>query len=394
MRSIKAILAVALCPLVMQAVTCPSGYSYYYPITVGTSSISSTLLNIPIVISTTQAKWAVSGSGGRVQNTATCCASSLTAPADLVFGSSTGSLYNWDVETYTSTSGAINVWVQVPSVTSSGATLYAFAGDSSVSTYQGNASSTYDTNYSAVYHFPNGSSLDLHDSTSNALTGAANGMVSAATGNIDGAATASNSVSGSVAANWLNVSSTFNFTAMSVEAWVKPSFAYNVNTSSFYPVIAGNLNNAGSSGWNLYYQGGPEEWTFGVGLSGGFKLETFPVTSNTGFQNTWNFIVGTLTTGDVVSLCVNGSCNSASAGSGTPTAGPNAEIFSDSAFTGDSQGWSGGIDEVKISKTNRSSDWISEEYLNQEPSSTLVSVGSESACSGSSPTQPGQVIRQ
>ena len=44
----------------------------------------------------------------------------------------------------------------------------------------------------------------------------------------------------------------------------------------------------------------------------------------------------------------------------------------------------GSLDEIRVSKTVRSANWLTTEYNNQKPSSTFLTVGSEVASSGGS----------
>ena len=80
-------------------------------------------------------------------------------------------LLNWEIAAYSASTGQIEIWVQIPTLSSSAnTTIYMWYNNSSVSTYQCTATSTWDSNYEAVYHFGTSSSLSLHDSTSNGYT--------------------------------------------------------------------------------------------------------------------------------------------------------------------------------------------------------------------------------
>ena len=61
-----------------------------------------------------------------------------------------------------------------------------YYGNSSVTSSQANPTGVWDSKYKGVWHFPNGTSLTVSDSTSNANSTTNNG-VSATTGQIDGA---------------------------------------------------------------------------------------------------------------------------------------------------------------------------------------------------------------
>jgi hypothetical protein len=97
---------------------------------------------------------------------------SITVPADFIVASdacATKIPFEW--ETYGASTGVVNLWAQAPSLSSSSNTvLYLCWGASGVTTFQGNVSGTWDPNFLAVYHLPNGSTLSGTDSTSNANT--------------------------------------------------------------------------------------------------------------------------------------------------------------------------------------------------------------------------------
>jgi hypothetical protein len=149
-----------------------AGYSYDYTITVSSGTVSAPLTNYPMLISGTYALMAVTGSGGKVQHTTTCCGAGLTVPADLIFSStactSPTALSGWDWVSYSQTTGAVNVYVRIGTLNSASNTvIHACVGNSAVTTYQTTYTSTYDSTFAADWHL-NESSGTQHDSTFNA----------------------------------------------------------------------------------------------------------------------------------------------------------------------------------------------------------------------------------
>ena len=92
--------------------------------------------------------------GGRIQNLTTA-PNGNQEPADLVFGSnvSCSSPFNYETENYTSSTGAITDWVNVPSL-SAGTVIYACYGNSGITSDHSNPSNTWNSNYNAIYHLP------------------------------------------------------------------------------------------------------------------------------------------------------------------------------------------------------------------------------------------------
>ena len=111
-------------------------------------------------------------------------------PADFTLGtnSACASPYKFDIESWDQTNGTIYVWVLInPLPHAADVTLYACYGDSATTTYQGGtAGQAWNSDYTHVLHFGNGSSLLVSDSTSNGNDGTNHGAT-AAGGQIGGA---------------------------------------------------------------------------------------------------------------------------------------------------------------------------------------------------------------
>jgi hypothetical protein len=101
------------------------------------------------------------------------------------------SLLNWEFETWAPATGAVNVWVNVPSL-SNGTAIYAWYGKPAVTTLQTTPTAAWNSNFMAVYHLkenPAGTAPQLNDSTSNGNSATMNGTVLASQqqpGEIDG----------------------------------------------------------------------------------------------------------------------------------------------------------------------------------------------------------------
>ena len=121
---------------------------------------------------------------------------------------SCSSTLGFETESYTSSTGAIVDWVDVPSE-SAGTVIYACYDNAAVSTDQSNATATWNGNYAAVYHLNEANlsstaATPIYDSTAHALTLTAgdtnsnesNGyLISTSSGEIDGAADSTRSTS-------------------------------------------------------------------------------------------------------------------------------------------------------------------------------------------------------
>lgn len=173
-------------------IPCWGGFGFSRTITVDHTKVPNTdQANFPFVISGTFAELATVSNGGKIQHTTTQTGggASITVPADYVVTSDSGctTKLNWEFETYNSTTGAVNIWVKAPSLSHTTDTvLHECFGDASTTTWQGNVNGTWDSNFKGVWHWPDGTTLTLKDSTSNANDGTNVGPAIAGAGVIDG----------------------------------------------------------------------------------------------------------------------------------------------------------------------------------------------------------------
>ncbi len=161
-----------------------NGYTCYHSLTVDHTKVGSgTQANFPVMVAGTfdgtggLPDLRVTGSGGKIQHTTTETGGpGITVPADAVFTSDSGcsTLLKWEWKTYSSTTGAavafVNAGTGASQVNGTGDSAFFLCyGKSSISTWQGDVAGSWNTGYISVHHLGNGTTLDLHDSTGNAL---------------------------------------------------------------------------------------------------------------------------------------------------------------------------------------------------------------------------------
>ena len=345
-----------------------SGYSYYRTITVtSTPSVASgTNANFPMEVSSTFSSWESSSTGGRIQNLCTAATDNVQEPCDLVFATSSAncgtSNLNFETEAYTSSTGALVDWVQIPSE-SAGTSIVACYGNASVSTDQSHPSSTWDANYTGVYHEGGGGTsthINLKDSTANAndLTDTFSNSTEG-TGQIDGGSTVM-----SVATPRLPgaTQGTYNIasSSMTVSTW------FNYTDSGSYDALVGTRN-AGTACKTLQFA------ISGSKLLGDFYTNGVNGNANVA-SNTWHYGVFTYnTSGGVSTLYLDGVQDASASGNCEMSASTNI-VYVGATFNGD---MNGSMDETRISDTNRSPSRILTEYNNQKSPSTFYSVGAE-----------------
>lgn len=368
-----------------------NGYSHYRTITFDhTMDGSSNSSNFPALISGTYSYLATAANGGEVQNTSASDDGipGDLIPDDLIFTSDPGcsSLLNWEIESYNASTGAINAWVKVPTLSASTNTvIYMCYDNSSISSFQGGATgAAWDSNYKGIWHFPNGTTLGANDSTSNGNNGTVSNAI-AVTSEIDGGANF-NGTNAEVTTSYTQNSAT----AYSIEAWMNTastnvSVAVQDRGSGAGRSLTLGLDGAGGCGGGGCGSSSPT----GKPLFGDDSNDIFIGVEGTSALNgnTWHYLVGTWSASSGTSIATSqftlyidgakvGSPSAITIGSDTsPLTGLGGTVF------GYHQAWNsyydGVLDEVRISTIVRSEDWITASYNNQVSTSTFYTVGAQ-----------------
>lgn len=289
---------------------------------------------------------------------------------DILFTSSDGTTkLNHERERYTSGTGNLVTWVQVPSLSSIAATdIYLYYGNSSSSDQQ-NAAGVWDSNFKGVWHLKesgNGTAGEFKDGTSNVNNGQGGGgtpsqvPTQTSSGKVDYA----NTFDGT--SDYINIPYAVSLAItgdITVGAWV-------------------NLTSTASSWCYLGYHSSKYEFGFYNDAKPRFKPRNnsgtyFEVAASTAITTgSWHYIVGVLNGANVI-LYVDGALvTSRSDFTGSLAEGGTSKNL---VFGGTSTGkWlTGTIDEFHVSSSARSTGWIVTEYNNQNSPSTFYSVGPE-----------------
>ena len=311
------------------------------------------------------------GNGGDIQNTVNQSGGSYTStiPADLIFTSDAACstpLAGWEFESYNSATGAVNVWINIGTLSHSNTSvIYMCYGNAAVTTQQMTTTATWDANYKVVYHLPNGSSLNANDSSINAVNGTNLGC-SAGTGQIDGALSCDGGNGHQVnTANNPYSSATFSSNGLTLSAWVNPGGTPGVPSSQIVSLEGAYVIDVNSS----------SKLGFEINGSGSDIISSGSVPNST-----WTYIVGTADSLGNLKMYINGSPDN----TGSQTYYNLDSLTRPYAIGGHSvlanYNFFGIIDETRISNTVRSADQILAEYNNQSSPNTFYTVG---------PTQTG-----
>lgn len=140
-----------------------AGYDYYKPIVINGGLVQGTNTNFPVLISYTDTDLI-----GKVQ----------ADGDDIVFATSAASttILNHQLESFNSATGLLRVWVQVPTVSTAGQTIFMFYGNSSATSQS--TSSVWDNNYQLVMHMDNlSNSSQISQTITNNGTSTATGLI-------------------------------------------------------------------------------------------------------------------------------------------------------------------------------------------------------------------------
>lgn len=284
----------------------------------------------------------------------------MTNANDILFTSSDGTTkLAHEIENYTSGTGALVAWVQIPSLSSTANTvIYMYYGNS-VATSQQNITGTWNTNFKGVYHL----NSVFTDATSNANNGTNSGTTSG-TGKISGAR-----VFSKAGPNYISIPGLMGSPAnATLSAWADLNTrdvtgSHIVNIGDYLSinaddVIDGYLGAYYNAGWGLT-KSSPKINAAGSG---------------------WHYFVFTFNdAGNAQTLYMDG----VQVGSGTYTGSINYSTQGTNTFIGKhgngsvNYDFDGTIDEVRIANAVRSAGWILTEYNNQNSPSTFYSLATQ-----------------
>lgn len=340
-----------------------SDWSYSKKITIDHTKIDAALTNFPVLISNTSSDFA---------------SHARSDGYDFRFLDATNETECYfEIEDYDSETGTLIAWVNVTSLSSIADTvLYCYYGNSSADV-DPSSTSTWDSNYCAVYHMSDSTTTDkLTDSTVNEYDSIAKNSDPAyeQTGAIHHAINYDQNDGHEIPA----IISTAQLDAgYSLEAWA------NFDAMAISPAmicldrdsrIFLNLRNV--DGYHACFQtidADNTAWDFLYGT------EVVPTTEWRSFTATYD--------GTNKYLYTNGSDEQTSVWG--PTYDNNAKNTIGNVAVYD-QGAQGYVDEVRISSIGRSANWISTTYATQSSPSTFADYGSEESPENYPPTQSGE----
>jgi hypothetical protein len=324
-------------------------------ITINHTNVASSLTNFVVLIS--------------IVSDSNLAASVQSDGDDIVFTDSDDVRLDHEIELYEGSTGRLIAWVRVPTVSSIEDTIiYMYYGNADCSN-QENPENVWDSDYVMVQHLEETSGTH-YDSTSYHNDGVPQaGLNQDAVGRIDGS---DQFDGGSDRRIELGTDNSLNLIAdLAIEAWIYP---VGWGESNWGRIVCRRASSP-SRGYEflLDNDGGENRlWFSAMGLP---EYDSFSELNSISL-NTWQHVVVTRAASDgAVKFYINGAASGTGSMLSIPSA-PDVETYigirSDML-----REFNGIIDEVRISDTVRSADWISTEYNNQNSPDTFYSVGPE-----------------
>lgn len=345
----------------------PNGFTAFKTITIDPTQVvgGSDLTNFPMLFSGTFAYLASTGSGGDV-----------TDPQgdDIVFTSDSGCTTNlkFEQESWTSSTGAVNYWVRIPTLsTSSSTVIFVCYGKAAITTFQGDPENVWDSNYKAVYHMkedPTGGAPQMLDSTANNNDLTANsGPTADSASQINGGLSFDGTASASVTQN----ASINGHSTITIQVWINPT---TYGTGNFGRIV--DKTQSSSSGFFFTLTATGENLRFNRVGAGGGQWDTDASSITLGIWASIALTYDYSDNGNDPIFYKNGTVLGHTEFSTPTTTTPNDSA--NDLFIGDksdaTRGFNGDMDELRFSDIIRSTDWIVTEHNNQSSAGTFYTV--------------------
>ena len=347
------------------------GYTYQRTLTVNASQVSTGTLNyqsFPVLISTNEVTLSTTtGSGGH-----------LSTGYDLIISSDSNCQFpvNFDTETVQNVGvSTMNVWAKLDFSSSTNRTYYITYGNSSITSYQGISTATWDSSLAAVFHLGGPATVNPHDSTINGNNSSNSGVFISTTGKIDGGGSSRPS---SVVLGGLSIAATSginNLANFTYSFWFNPANCINFRADSEQELM--------SMGGGVSFEMLNDCTLLPIVLTNASFREV--QTNDVLPTNAWSYIVGIFSNStNLWHVFINGveaTYSSTSTGSGTTTNMADPSVIGAQAFNQFGGIIYGNLDEVRVANVVRSADWIKTEYRNQSSPQTFLTIGPEIAAS-------------
>ncbi|MEF3691687.1 MAG: DUF2341 domain-containing protein [Candidatus Moraniibacteriota bacterium] len=325
-----------------------SDWNYRRAITINAAQIPGDLNNFPMLVSFTDTN---------LTNKA------QTDGDDIIFIESNGNRLNHEIEKYDSTTGELVAWVNIPQLDGDNdSIIYMYYGNQTVDNQQ-RPEDVWDENFIAVHHFNESSTALSSDSTRNNKNGTKSGFEGDELTSGGKVGPAYN-LDGSNDYIYIPEMRASDYDEITMSVWFKS----DVDNHDEEMLIWGQGHPGSGTNWAaMFHRADTNQYVWYVPNTG--WADTEPENLN------WNYSTMKLSSNNQWEFGFNGN----SIGTYNDIANHQHRDISNYVVAGNGA-WGyldGLIDEVRISKTPRSNNWITTEYNNQNSPSTFISLGQE-----------------
>jgi len=340
-----------------------ASWNYRKKITIDNAKVSGSenLTNFPVLINITDIDWKDASNGGHVAQ---------SDGGDILFTASDGTTkLDHEIESYASSTGALIVWVEVPTLDYDDDTeIYIYYGNDSGGLDESNTNGTWNSDYVGVWHLIEdqegiGNTNLYQDSTSNNYDGDDNVSDTGKAGQIS----SGQKFDGSDDA--INIPEDIIQTSGSLSIWFKPNTIDTSNQTDkiSYIVTMGDW----SHGNRFYFMQDDVDIEIRMGSSGqvdtGFDVEV----------DTWYYLTITWDGSDWT-FYANGNEEATDSYSGLTGTCNYIDVGQFSSCDGSGKNFvDGNLDELRTYNQVLSQEYIETQYNNQNSPGTFYSIGAE-----------------
>ena len=277
--------------------------------------------------------------------------------ADLAFTSEDGSqLYSHEIESWDE-SGTSFIWVRIPALTAQ-TKLRVWWGKSgeSAATLAARAA-TWSSGFGGVWHLNQSLGFQI-DSSPNALSGTSTALSDAVTSVIPKAVT----LNGTSSIVTIPNASALNPALISVEAWLKTT------SSGICSILSKDYSGGNNRVWQFRVNAGKVEFIPFNATTNATAISAMNVN-----DGQFHHVCGTWD-GSTVRVYLDGILSGTTAFAGSLRTGQTNAAYIGRMQTATANYFPGTLDEVRLSQSARSANWIKASYDNQKPASTFLTA--------------------
>jgi cysteine-rich repeat protein len=369
-----------------------AAYTYRRSITIdrtriGNTGAPTTLSNYPLLISVTSTSLRTVANGGRVQH-ASGYDIAFTGADTTTCGGPATCTFAYEIERYNAVTGEVIAWIRIPALrtvsSSSDTIIFVQYGDNTITSPTQNVNGTWETNFRGVWHMnqsPAGAAPQMTDSTSTAAHATANnGPTAAATARVGAGVTLDGTndyfdFTTNAAFSWTS-SDTFTYSGWFRTSDSNGPITSSRNSGNGNPVLSVHVGFDGGTSNPGHLMALVRDDSNGAGYA--------EVIGGTCDDNNWHMFTITRT-GGTLQLYMDGVSQGSNTGAGAAAAittntrnlGRDGTWVTAGFGNADQQFLAGTIDELRISRTIRSADWITTDYNTQSAPASTFSLGAE-----------------